>query len=253
MDLSGIIEHMNSSHKDSVFDLVQKYAGVVADDAKMVAVDSKGMNIEYNGTHNLRIDFDVECSGRDAVVSTIIALCKDAKPGDKTDKQSIEQEIEAFRNEFGSVVIASVGKDGNAVSSYAPLIRYNGGLYIYISQIADHYSSISNNPDNIQILFVEDESKSKTLLARRRITYRVKAHFIKRNTPEFESALDLLENDNRMSGAKTVRNMGDFHLIRLEILSGRFVKGFGQAYDIDSQGHVSHIGGGMPHQMGHKQ
>lgn len=42
-------------------------------------------------------------------------------------------------------------------------------------------------------------------------------------------------------GIKTIRKMLDFHLVKLEFKKGRFVKGFGQAYDIEN-GNVAHVG-----------
>lgn len=46
--------------------------------------------------------------------------------------------------------------------------------------------------------------------------------------------------------------MLDFHLVKLEFKKGRFVKGFGQAYDIEN-GNVAHVGAsGNPHKFLHK-
>ena len=252
MNLEGIVEHMNSNHSHALLRLAQKYANKDAQNVTMTHVDASGMEIEHDGT-KLRLSFPVALSSREDVIAAIIALCHDFAPSGKGDAQDIAQEIADFQDSLGSIIIASVDMQGNAVCSTAPLIRRQDNCYIYISEIAEHYASISANPDRLQILFVEDESKSTTLLARKRVTYRAHAEFVERGSTEFERALDSYEYGKKTGGAKTVRQMSDFHLIRLVFMGGRFVKGFGQAYDIDAHGNVSYVGSDtMPHKTPHK-
>lgn len=247
MNLEGIVEHMNNDHSHALLRLAQKYGNKNAQSATMTHVDASGIEINYDGT-KLHLSFPMTLSSRGDVIAAIIALCQDSAANGKNDGQSIATEIAEFQNSLGSIIIASVDSKGNAVCSTAPLIRYHGNHYIYISEIAEHYASIAANPDKLQILFVEDEAKVQTLLARKRITYRAHAEFVQRGCAEFESALDSFEHSKKTSGAKVARQMSDFHLVRLVFTSGRFVKGFGQAYDIDTEGNVVHVGGDvMPH------
>ena len=247
MNLEGIVEHMNSDHSHALLRLAQKYGNKDARSATMTRVDASGMELDYDGT-KLRLSFPTTLSSREDVISTIIALCQNAAKNSKYDAQDIAKEIADFQNELGSIIIASVDSKGNAVCSTAPLIRRSNNLYIYISEIAEHYASIAANPDNLRVLFVEDETYCQTLLARKRITYRAQAEFVERGSTEFERAMDAFEYSKKTGGAKTVRQMRDFHLVRLVFTSGRFVKGFGQAYDIDAEGNVSYVGSDtMPH------
>lgn len=241
MNLEGIVEHMNSDHHNALLRLAQKYGSRDAQNVTMTHVDASGIEINHDGT-KLRLSFPVALSSREDVIAAIIALCQDSMMNGKSDAQNVAVEIADFQNSLGSIIIASVDMHGNAVCSTAPLIRRQGNCYIYISEIAEHYASISANPDKLQVLFVEDETKSATLLARKRVTYRAHAEFIERGSTEFERALDSYEYGKKTSGAKTVRQMNDFHLIRLVFTTGRFVKGFGQAYDIDVEGNVSYVG-----------
>lgn len=252
MNLSGIVEHMNSDHSDALLRLAQKYGNENATTATMTSVDASGIELCYNGDTNLRLSFPAALKTREDIVAAIIVMCQNTQPSGKNDSESVKKEIESFKQELGSIILASVDKQGKAVCSYAPLISANGNTYIYISEVAEHYASIVANPDKLQILYLEDESKTQTLLARKRVVYRAKASFVERNCAEFESALDAFERGEKNSGAKMVRKMGDFHLIRLTLSEGRFVKGFGQAYDIDETGKVSQVGGTMPHKMPHK-
>ncbi|RVZ95170.1 HugZ family heme oxygenase, partial [Helicobacter pylori] len=55
-------------------------------------------------------------------------------------------------------------------------------------------------------------------------------------------------------GIKTIRTMQDFHLIALDFKEGRFVKGFGQAYDILGDNKIAYVGDkGNPHNFAHKK
>lgn len=54
---------------------------------------------------------------------------------------------------------------------------------------------------------------------------------------------------NDVGGIKTIREFTDFDLVELTFGTGRFVRGFGQAYLIDSSGEISHIDvKGNPHE-----
>ena len=105
-------------------------------------------------------------------------------------------------------------------------------------------------------MFIEDECKAKTILARKRLRYRAHARFVERGCEEFEKTLDFLESKmDGNSGIKTIRNFPDFHLIELQFKGGRFVKGFGQAYLILENGTIQHLGGngGNPHENPHNK
>lgn len=164
----------------------------------------------------------------------------------------IKSEILEFRDSFGSVMIASVDKENQAIASYAPLLKYEGRYFIYISEIAKHYHSIKANPERIEVLFLEDECKAKSVIARKRLKYQANAEFRKRDE-EFEKIFDSFEAQNPQAiGLDTIRAMQDFHLIELHFKKGRYVKGFGGAYDIDEKGEVRFAMGNNPHKFPHK-
>ncbi len=246
MSIQSVLEHMNNHHQAELKGLAAHYSGNKSiTDAKLVGVDTKGMDIEYNGSTKLRVDFLKEYT-TSTLKEAIIEVCQTIAP---KDTGNIKQEIDEFMKTLGSVIIASVDKNGQVISSYAPVIHCNNKLYIYISEVADHYSGISANPKNIEILFIEDEQAAKTIIARKRLKYKVEAHFIERESTEFEQALNQFEKDRSDMGITTIRNMKDFHLVALERKEGRFVKGFGAAYDITKDGEVQHVRGGTGHKM----
>lgn len=250
MSYETIINHMNKEHKDSLIALCKKFGNV--GDIKEIylkSVDLSGLDIIYDG-NDLRVEFPNKTTN-DNLKNAIISLCQSAQ--NTYDFKAINNDIKEFIASCGSINIASINKDGNVIISYAPFIESDGSYYIYISEVADHFASISANPSNIEIMFIQDESKASSVILRIRLKYRAKATFIKRDSEEFNVALDAFENKNSGAGGiNMIRNMADFHLVKLDFYEGRFVKGFGQAYDINN-GVISFAGSnGNPHKFGHK-
>lgn len=249
MSFESILAHMNEHHQSELIALCKKYGNpqVEVQNAKLVGVDFVGLDIVYNDNVSLRVEFPQKADEK-SLKDSIISLCQGAKA---PDLGGIADEIESFKKEFGSIIIASIDKQGNAISSYSPLMQVDGQLYIYISEVAEHFESISANPSKIEVMFLEDESKAKSVILRKRLKYRANAVFIERDSSEFDKALNSLESAmGGAGGIKTIRKMSDFHLIRLELGLGRFVKGFGAAYDILPSGEIKHVGGsGNPHQV----
>lgn len=251
MDYRTIIEHMNDEHTDALIALCKKFAATdnVAN-ARLEGVDLEGLDIVYDGK-KLRVEFPQKATP-DTLKNAIIELCQSVP---KTyDLDAVKREMEIFKQSFHSLCIASVDKNGKAVMSYAPYISCEGRDYIYISEVAEHFGSISANPKNMEVMFLQDESKAKSAILRVRLKYACEAAFIERESEEFNRVFDEFERATGGSGGiKTIRKMRDFHLINLKLGKGRFVKGFGQAYDVDN-GEVAFVGqSGNPHQMPHSR
>ncbi|PAF46360.1 HugZ family heme oxygenase [Helicobacter sp. 12S02634-8] len=251
MEFQSIITHMNDHHQLELIGLLKKFGQIHSpQDTKLLSVDALGMDIGYDGSKSLRIEFPQKVSDgnmREGLKNAIIEMCQSIP---KTlDIQAVQKDIEAFINACGSVIISSVHASGEVVCSYAPLLRGNGKYYIYISEVSEHYESLRANPKNVEVMFLEDESKAKSVILRKRLRYKTEVTFIERGE-EFENVFDNFVADNGGAGGiKTIRNMMDFHLVGLEFKKGRFVKGFGQAYDI-IDGKISYIGGdGNPHKI----
>ncbi|RDU58265.1 pyridoxamine 5'-phosphate oxidase family protein [Helicobacter sp. MIT 99-5507] len=165
------------------------------------------------------------------------------------DFEALDYEIKEFRDSCKTINIASLSPNGEVVISYAPYIESSGKYYIYISEITPHFGSIKANPNNIEIMFIQDESKANNIFARVRLIYRAKASFIKRDSKQFDLIFDEFQKkNNNISEIEILRNMSDFHLIRFEFSKGRFIKGFGKAYEIDRK-IISHINPKNPHKF----
>ena len=148
----------------------------------------------------------------------------------KFDKEEVRKEIVAFEDSFRSVILGTISKDGKVDVTYAPYVKHDGEFYIFISEIADHYNNLAENKQTFEIMFLQDETAAVSPLVRQRLRYNVTAEFQARDE-KFEAVLDTFENTVG-EAMKFVRKMQDFHLVKLNVLDGRFVKGFGQAYNL---------------------
>ncbi|KGI55468.1 HugZ family heme oxygenase [Campylobacter sp. MIT 97-5078] len=242
MSVESIISHMNDHHKDNLIDLCKKFSAVEKiEDISLKSVDLEGLDIVYNGGEKLRIDFPVKAKDEEALKNAIIDLCKSVKSS--VDYTAVKKELDEFKAGFGSICLATINAKGEVECSYAPLIQSQKGDYIYISEVAEHTSNIKNNPNNVEVLFLEDESKAASVILRKRLRYRVKTEFIKRGA-DFDIIFDEFEKRNGSGGGiKIIRGMLDFHLVKLTYQEGNFVKGFGQAYKIDTKGELMHLSG----------
>lgn len=250
----GIISHMNAHHQKELESLVKHYgtepnpSGV-----QLVGVDFAGLDISYTGG-SVRVDFPEKATS-DSIKDAIIMLCMSVqKPS--TDSSGLTQEIAEFAKGFNSGVLATISIHGEVLATYAPIIHHDNRFYIYISEVAEHFASIKTNPTNIELLFLEDECKAKSILVRKRLRYRAEARFVDRESAEFEQVYSsFITQNSKDSSITMIKNMLDFHLIELVVRGGRYVKGFGQAYSIGTNGEITHIGGGSkqnPHKFTHK-
>ncbi|TKX32952.1 HugZ family heme oxygenase [Campylobacter aviculae] len=252
MNLESIISHMNEHHQSNLIDLCKKFGGIQdPKDVRLQSVDFTGLDIVYNGSENLRVEFPKKAN-EETLKDTIISLCMSAKA--EENFHGVGKEIEEFKLSFNSVCLATLNENNEVVCSYAPFVTTNWGDYIYISEVSEHFGNIKKNPNNIEVMFLEDESKAASVILRKRLRYRVNASFIDRGE-QFDKIYDEFERQTGGEGGiKTIRKMLDFHLVKLEFGKGRFVKGFGQAYDID-QGKITHASAGAngnPHKFPHK-
>lgn len=247
MDFSRIIAHMNDHHKEELKSLCKKFGNIDTNDAILQSVDFEGLDILCDNK-TLRIEFPKKAD-ENTIKDTIISLCMQAK--EKKDLSYINEEIKEFINEFNSICMATLSKNNEVMCSYAPLIKSKHGFFIYISEVSEHFNNIKNNPNNIEIMFLEDECKAASAILRKRLRYKCEAIFMQRDE-KFDEIYDEFEKQTGGSGGiKTIKNMKDFHLIKLNFKEGKFVKGFGQAYDIKDQ-QISLAGGKNPHNFSNK-
>ncbi len=137
--------------------------------------------------------------------------------------------MQKFISNIQTAIIGTIDKENLPFSSYAPYIYDNNRFYIYISSIATHTKNLQANP-SASLFFIEDESKTKNLFARKRISLQCDSMKIARDTQRFEEVLDLFSHKFDASMVEMLKKMTDFNLYELHVKAGEATFGFGDAY-----------------------
>ncbi|MBK1987407.1 pyridoxamine 5'-phosphate oxidase family protein [Sphaerospermopsis aphanizomenoides BCCUSP55] len=144
----------------------------------------------------------------------------------------IQAEYEQFPQEVSSIMISTVNGKGIPNASYTPfVIDEFKNIYIYVSGLASHTVNIHAHP-YVSVLFIEDEAKSPNIFARRRLNFDCTATLIERETEQWNQVVEQFQA--RFGEIiEMLRSLADFRIFQLTPTQGRFVIGFGAAYNID--------------------
>ncbi len=138
---------------------------------------------------------------------------------------------ENFPAQFGSIILSTVDAEGLPNASYTPFVMdEEKRIYIYVSGLATHTKNIYANP-KVSVLFIEDESQTKQIFARRRLSFDCDSNVLTRDTPQW---LEIVDKFQEKFGEiiEMLRGLPDFRIFQLTPTKGRFVVGFGAAYQI---------------------
>jgi putative heme iron utilization protein len=146
------------------------------------------------------------------------------------ESDSARQDFLALRDNASSAQLATLNKYTTPEVSYAPCILFVGDYYLFLSQLASHTANLMRNPE-VGLMLIEDESEAANPFARRRISLQGRAQPVERDSDLFKSVISLF---HRRFGKvmKIIEPLPDFQLFCVGVTSGRFVRGFGQAYEL---------------------
>lgn len=145
-------------------------------------------------------------------------------------QSQLNDEITQFLAQQKSLMLSSVNDVGSPHASYAPFVNHENELFIFISQLAAHTQHLLAS-GKAGVLMIEDESLSEDVFARTRLSYQMKVEAIDRDDAFWPQGIALLK-DKLGDRIDLLSQLGDFVLFRLTPLEGRYVKGFGRAYEI---------------------
>lgn len=148
-------------------------------------------------------------------------------------------EIKEFRESCQTIQLATVDANGNPNVSYAPFALLDDGYYVLISQIAKHARNLLENP-KVSLMMIEDEAASKTIYARKRLTFEANVVIVERETARWQEAVVGLK-DRFGEIVDGLSGLEDFKMFRLEPTQGLFVKGFGKAFQVSSDDLVDFV------------
>lgn len=142
-----------------------------------------------------------------------------------------------------SLIISSLNSNNLPETSYAPFVMIDNEVYVYLSEAANHYYNLRDNK-NCSVMIIEDEKDSKTIFARERVTFEGEAKMLDKVD---DIVFDKFYEVHSVQMMSVLRAM-DFDMFKITLKKGRYVKGFGKAYDIEFKDdkyeltHVADIG-----------
>ena len=166
----------------------------------------------------------------------------------------LAQAVFAYQNHcdnIKTVILGSVDAQGNPLASYAPYVMdERRHIYVLLSGMSPHSQNLETNA-KASALFIEDESATKMLFARKRLTFECQVTIVDRADAHFEHMCKKMA-ERHGAIIERMQLMPDFRMFELTPLSGRFVIGLGAAFEVTGD-HLEHLkqlgveGGGNPH------
>ena len=151
-----------------------------------------------------------------------------------TTQDQIEEQIVRLLTEVKSVTLATVHHDGSPLASYTPFSENDekNGLWILVSDLAGHAQNLARSKE-CSVLVIRDEQDSAQVYVRERLQYEMDAAECPRDDTRWNEGVAALR-DRHGGLVDTLTTLGDFRLFQLRPQTGRYVVGFGQAYELKS-------------------
>lgn len=130
-----------------------------------------------------------------------------------------------------SIILATTDAEGTPNSSYAPFVQVGNSFYILVSFMARHTKNLAEGRKT-SIMFIEDESATKQIYARERLTIEASTSQIERDSETWNRVVSQLK-ETHGKVVDVIAEMKDFILIALTPVKGAYVNGFGSAYFVD--------------------
>ena len=131
-----------------------------------------------------------------------------------------------------TLLLSTVTEQNEPECSYAPYVRDQQGVfYIYVSELATHTKNMLQKR-SASMLFIRPENEVKNLFARERVVYKCVVDEVQSSDEQYHKQL-LNMKDKFGETVELLRSLSDFHLLALTPLNGKYIAGFGQAYNID--------------------
>ncbi|MGH1487051.1 MAG: HugZ family protein [Cellvibrionaceae bacterium] len=128
-----------------------------------------------------------------------------------------------------SVLMLATLNDQKPEASATPFLYYENSFWVYVSRLSSHTQNLLTNRI-VSFIISVDESQSANPFALTRVM--VQCTPCEENQTKKEKVLQEMQ-DKLGETVALLQQLPDFHLIRLTPVSGRFIAGFGQAFDID--------------------
>lgn len=148
------------------------------------------------------------------------------------DLEKEKQNFESFLARKKTCVLSMIDKSGEPFASTASIVKVGQTFYIYISKIAEHFAFIQNSR-LVDVMFVADEAETTNHFATERARFKcVPTEVGNDGYEQVFAAFAKIHGESMMSLLRTL----DFSLFALSPIEGRYVVGFGKAFNVTLDG-----------------
>lgn len=162
-------------------------------------------------------------------------------PSSDVGLAAIQSELESFLSTRRSLVLGTRGEDGLPELSVAPFVRDGDGFVVFLSDLAPHTRNLRREPV-AEVLLLEDEVELRQPFARTRVSLSCAAEVLDRDSERGEALLAQMEA--AFGGIiPLLRSLPDFDLFYLSPKGGRYVAGFGKAWQLSGLAITEHLRG----------
>ncbi|WP_207062830.1 HugZ family protein [Motiliproteus sp. SC1-56] len=152
-----------------------------------------------------------------------------------------EKACRALVSSFDTLLLSTLDQEGAPELSYAPFVEGADGVFwIYISALAAHTRNLRKDA-RCAVLFIRDERQSRNLFARERLSLQCRAEIEDVKGAAGAAMVKALEARHGET-VSLLRSLPDFQLFRLTPKQGRYVVGFGRAFEWQPGGALQAIG-----------
>lgn len=142
----------------------------------------------------------------------------------------IFQDYLSLREQVGSVQLATLDVDANPEASYAPCTWRGADCFVFLSQLASHTQNLQRNP-SVGLMLIEAQTEAGNAFARKRVSLFGEAEVVTRTDDLYPTVIsDFYHRFGEVMNL--IEPLQDFHLFRITVRRGRFIRGFGQAYEL---------------------
>ena len=153
----------------------------------------------------------------------------------------VHREYQNLLDKQQSLQMATLDAEGLPEASYAPFVWYDDACYLFLSLLARHTQNLNVNP-SLSLLLIEDQADARNQFARRRIIWQGLAEKIERDDNLFKAVMQAFR-DRFGDFIDIIEPLQDFQLFKVTPKSGRFIRGFAQAFQLSGEGlnQITHI------------
>lgn len=146
---------------------------------------------------------------------------------------SPQQNLHQLIENASHLSLATLNDQQQPESSLAPFVYAAPYFYVFTSGLSSHTQNLQRHPQDASLM-IHSELNLENAFAITRVSYQVKACEIH----DTEQRQAILASFAEKFGEiiQLLASLPDFVLFALQPQNGSFVQGFGQAFDIDSQG-----------------